>query len=73
MINKQSNEITELKNQIKSLTSELSTLKTLVLQVTVLENKFSSKSDGQEPESNGFLKIILHHMLWHLVNNLQIS
>ena len=42
IISKQSNEIAELKNLVKSLTSELSTLKNLIPKISELENKFSS-------------------------------
>ena len=51
MINKQSNEITELTDLIKSLTSELSTLKTLVPKITAMENKLSSTQESNEDDN----------------------
>ena len=48
MINKQLNKITELSNLVKSLISKLPILKTLVPNVTELDNKFSSIQESDK-------------------------
>ena len=56
---KQSNEITKLKNQVKDLTSELASMKTLEQKVIDLEQKLSSVNEPSSTSTSGSTAALL--------------